>query len=424
MALNPRLELRQEQRLALTPAVRVRLSVLRMSPTDLDEEIAREVARNPFLVVDAPRGGAQSLPLADDLAAPVQSFHEDLRRQLALMDLSSPVRAAALLLVGELGEDGLLGTDIDTLAAELAIDPAPLHAGLEALQRCDPVGVGARDVRDCLRLQLEDRGLDRAAALATLDLLAVFARRDWPAAARALGLTPAQARDRAAMLRNLSPRPIAPGLNDRAVTLRPDLRLVRHDDGTLSLLPDDGARPAVALDLAMVRRAEAEGFAAELLQRARALIAALDMRGQTLTRIGAWLVGRQAGFFTDGPGALAPVTQAALAADLGLHPSTVSRALSGKAVDVDGRLWPLSVFFSSALAGADGPVSARAVQRRVAELIAAEPSHRPHSDNALAKILREQGVDIARRTVTKYREGLRIPPSSTRRRLAAERRGE
>ena len=117
MALNPRLELRQEQRLALTPAVRVRLSVLRMSPTDLDEEIAREVARNPFLVVDAPRGGAQSLPLADDLAAPVQSFHEDLRRQLALMDLSSPVRAAALLLVGELGEDGLLGTDIDTLAA-------------------------------------------------------------------------------------------------------------------------------------------------------------------------------------------------------------------------------------------------------------------------------------------------------------------
>ena len=424
MALNPRLELRQEQRLALTPEVRVRLSVLRMTPAELAEEVAREAARNPFLLMDPMRAVSAPLPLTEDLAAAPQSFHEDLRRQLGLMDLPAPTHAAALLLVGELDDDGLLDTDIDVLAAELAIDAAPLRAGLAALQRCEPVGVGARDVRDCLRLQLEDRGLARDAALATLDQLAAFARHDWATAARALGLTPAQARERAALLRSLSPRPVTAGPTERVALLRPDLRLVRHDDGTLSLSADDSARPAVGLDAAMVRRAEAEGFAADLLQRARALIAALELRGQTLVRIGGWLVSRQAGFFAAGPAALVPATQAALAADLGLHPSTVSRALAGKAVDVDGRLWPMTVFFSSALPGQDGPVSARAVQRRLAELIAAEPPQRPHSDNALAEMLRAQGVDIARRTVTKYREGLRIPPSPRRRRLAADRRGE
>lgn len=182
--------------------------------------------------------------------------------------------------------------------------------------------------------------------------------------------------------------------------------------------------PRVALDTRLAERAKAERFEPELLTRARTLLAALDQRGRTLRRIGAWLVQNQTAFFFSGVAGLGPASRGAVAQELGLHPSTISRAVQGKAIDVDGRLWPLSVFFSPALAGSDGPVSARAVQKRIADLIAAEPGAQPLSDDAITGLLRAEGVDIARRTVAKYRQGLRIPSSSERRRIAASRRGE
>ncbi len=423
MALNPRLELRAEQRLALTPAQRLRLAVLRMSPAELADELSREAARNPFLLVE-PRRVSTVAPTTDQyLAAPDAPFQDDLRRQIARKGLPRRIAALALALIGELRGDGFLDIDLQAFAAARGADPAVLAEALEVLQSCEPAGVGARDVAECLRLQLQDLGLDADQAAATVAQLPGFARQDWKAVGVALGLDSAGVQVRAQMLRHLNARPIAEVVAP-AVSLLADLRLSRQPDGTRIVQPDDGARPRAGLDAAMVRRAATEGFAPELLDRARALLAALDQRGRTLARIGDWLAQKQAGFFETGPAGLVPATQSDLAADLGLHPSTISRALAGKAIDVDGRLWPLTVFFSTALPGADGEaVSARAVQRRIAELIAAEVPGRPLSDDAVAGLLREQGVDIARRTVAKYRQGLRIPPSSTRRRLVASRRG-
>src|SRR5690606_14546353 len=145
-------------------------------------------------------------------------------------------------------------------------------------------------------------------------------------------------------------------------------------DGGVTVEPSATDGPRARLDQAMVHKAATEGFAPELLARARSLIAAVEQRGRTLERIGAWLAETQRGFFQSGIAGLVPATRQDLAASLGLHPSTVGRALSGKAIDVDGRLWPLGVFFSAALPGPDGVVSSRAVQRRIAELIAAEPA--------------------------------------------------
>ena len=179
--------------------------------------------------------------------------------------------------------------------------------------------------------------------------------------------------------------------------------------------------PRVSLDPALLAQVRQERFAPELLERARALIAALEQRGRTLRRIGEWLIAHQAGFFLRGPDALRPATRAAMAGGLGLHPATVGRAIAGKTIDVDGRLWPLGQLFSAALPGAGGDISARTVQRRILALVADEPPGRPLSDAALTEALRAEGVDIARRTVAKYRQGLRIPARSTRRRLAAAR---
>lgn len=426
MALNPRLELRAQQKLALTPDLRLRLGILRMSPAELDDELASEAARNPFLRYERQYSGTGgAIPVEDVLAARAAPFQDDLRRQVLRLGLTRPIEALALFLITELGPDGYLDAELSELAEERDLDPDLLAEALAALQRCEPAGIAARSLAECLELQLKDRGLPAAEARATVALLPDFARMEWKRIGAALGLDAAGVKARALLLRSLSPRPLPepePEAGDSVLIA--DLRVVRPDgEGAIRVEPVEKAAPKARLDLAMVQKAATEGFAPELLARAKALLAALEQRGRTLSRIGDWLAERQGGFFRDGPAGLVPATRVELAGELGLHPSTVGRALAGKAIDVDGRLWPLSVFFSSALPGPQGDVSSRAVQRRIAELIAAEPVGRPLSDETLVSLLRAQGVDIARRTVAKYRQGLRIPPSSTRRRLAASRGG-
>lgn len=425
MGLTPRLELRIQQRLALTPGLRTRLAILRMTPLDLAEEVARIAAKNPFLVLDAPQRRSETPDLPEpQIIAGAGGFQEDLRRQLARMPLDRPTAALADFLVAELREDGLLDIDLDTLAEELSLPLAALEAALRVLQSCDPAGIAARSLAECLELQLIDKGLDPAEAAATVAQLPGFARRDWAALSVALNLDREALVARADLLRGLTPRPVPESPADMDAPLRPDLRLERHGNGVLAVVIDDTSRPRLYLDEALVRRAASDGFASALLSEARAVIEALDLRGRTLSRIGDWILLHQGLFFSDGPEALRPASRVALAAELGLHPSTVSRAVAGKAIDVDGRLWPLSVFFSAAVQGSAGPVAARAVQKRLADLIAAEATLRPLSDDSLVKKLRAEGIDIARRTVTKYRQGLRIPSSSARRRLAIARRVE
>lgn len=425
MALKARLELRQLQRLSLTPELRTRLSVLRMSSVELDEEMAREAAQNPFLLHDRSRGAVGTMPGLDPgLVAPQTGFQEALRRQVAAMGLSAEDTALADFLIGELRDDGYLDADLDLLADELGIARQRFEAALRVLQGCEPAGIAARNLSECFVLQLVDKGHEPARARELVAQLPALARRDWAGVARALGTDHAGAREVATLLRGLSPRPVDDVSPTFAVPLRPDLRLERAADGTIAIRPDRAGRPALSLDVAMVQRAESQGFGAELLDRARALVEAVEKRGRTLDLIGDWLVQNQAGFFAKGIRGLRPASRTELAQAIGLHPSTVSRAVAAKAIDVDGRLWPLSVFFSSALGGAGGPISSRVVQHRIAQIIAGEPPGRPHSDEAVAGLLRAEGVDIARRTVAKYREGLRIPPTPVRRLQAADRRGE
>lgn len=413
--MKQRLELRQRAGLGLTPGMQTSLALLRLPRADLIELIERELARNPFLRRAGSgmiASGGDDTP-ADQLVARADSFQQSLCRQLARMGLDRRTESLAVLLVGELRDDGLLDVPLAELAAELSLSEADLAPALTALQHCDPPGVGARDLAECLVLQLLALGLDRNQAQATVDHMALFAARNWTAIRRVMGLGRPTAEARAALLQRLTPRPVDPG--DIAPPLRPDLVALRQPDGSVTVRALHETLPRLVLDPRLMR----ERFAPDLLVEARAMIAALAARGRTLDRIGAWLASAQAGFFQNGPAALAPATRLDLAAALGLHHTTVGRALAGKAIDVDGRLWPLGFFFSAALPGADGAVSARAVQRRIADLVAAEPRDAPLSDAALTERLLAEGVDIARRTVAKYRQGLRIPSSAARRRNGA-----
>lgn len=420
--MRQRLTLGLRSTLSLSPVMQLSLSILRMSPAELDEAIAAEVARNPFLVMDrvgpapALAGAATSLEVLSVAAAP--SLREGLLRQLAAAPMQDGLRALAALLVGELDPDGFLPVDLEELAAELGVPLPQLEAALGVVQGLDPVGVGARNVAECLTLQLMERGLSRLDAEGTVAHLPQIAAQDWAPVQRALGLSRAALRIRAALLDGLRLRPHDPSDEAEGRALEPDLHIERSADGghRVQLLRESGSH--VRLDRALMK---AGGFAPELAERAQALVDALAMRGRTLLRIGEWVMERQQGFLLHGVCALKPATRAEAAIELGLHPSTVGRAISGKAIEVGGRVWPLSIFFSVG-PGGDAALSARAIGQRIAELVAAEAPAAPLSDTALTEALHREGVDIARRTVAKYRQGLRIPPASTRRRLALARR--
>lgn len=418
MALRPRLDLRQTQRLGLSPGVMAALRVLRLPPAELAEALAEEARANPFLLPGLPppppAGPAGAEGGLDTLAARAADWQEALLHQIAQHPLPPRLAALAARLVAELDERGWLDMPLPDFAQEAECDLDEAEAALAVVQACEPVGVGARDLDECLRLQLGDLGLTPAEARATLAELARFARRDWPGLQRALGLDRAEVAARAALLRRLNPHPLAAAAAPAGEALRPDLIVSRGPLGEIRVEPARDHLPRPAIDAGLARRAEAEGFGAELLERARALVRAVESRGATLLRIGDWLARRQDRALREGPGALLAASRVECAQALGLHPSTVGRAVAGKALAAEGRVWPLALLFSAPRPDA-GAGSARAVAHRIAALIATEEPGRPLSDGALAARLATEGVDIARRTVAKYRNGLRIPPAHLRR---------
>lgn len=415
MARAPGLTLRQSQRLALTPTMRGQLAILGLSAEALAEELARAAAENPFLTLRPPRGTPTAYEIAlADTTAPVP-LSESLAAQIGLQRLARPVAAAAQLLIAELREDGYLDTPLPDLAARHGIDPAVLQDALAAVQRCDPPGIGARDLAECLTLQLADLGIDRALAAEAVAHLPLFAAGNWARLATLLSRPLPEVQAIAGLLDRVSPSPVQPSPAPAPIRL-PEIAIDPRPDGTLAVRRHPDCLPRISFNRQLAAGAEPGSALGAAQDRARDLIAALRLRGATLLRIGHHIAARQAQFFVRGGASLFPETQAEAAAALSLHPSTLSRAIAGKALECEGRVYPLSLFFQRAVPAGAGALSAFDVQRRIRALISAEPEEAPLSDAHIAGRLQEEGVDIARRTVAKYRKCMRIAPSSSRRR--------
>lgn len=433
MAQKPGLTLRPAQRTALVPGLQPGLSVLALPLPELWRDLERQAQENPFLQVERPAGaGFGEAELGRVAERPTLARH--LKDQIALMDLPAPVRAVALYLCDDLDERGLLPATLAELAAETGAPEPVVAAARTALQSCEPTGVGAADLGDCIRLQLIADGMAPAEADILHRHLALIAEGRRAQAAAALGLTPAGVDGLAARIARLSPDPAAAFAADHglaaAAALVPELAVEPGGDGRprLRLLDDPAA--AVTLDDALAERAlqggdgAARAFVAAQRGAARELVSALAFRTRTLLRVGRALVEAQSAYFLGQARAPAPLSRADLAVTVGLHPSTVGRTVRGRALLFRGEVRPLTWFFSPALAaGADTALSAIEIQARIREMIGAEAPERPLSDAALAAALQDSGVDIARRTVAKYRQCLHIPSSSRRRRRALAAKG-
>ncbi|HEX4261990.1 MAG TPA: RNA polymerase factor sigma-54 [Acetobacteraceae bacterium] len=362
----------------------------------------------------------------DDVAAGTRTLREHLDEQLRL-SFGDPVdRLIGTQLIALLDGAGRVPVETDTIAAALRIDPARVAAVRARMQRFDPSGLFCRDLRECLAAQLAERNRLDPAMAALLDNLELLARRDLRGLGAVCGVDADDLADMIAEVRALDPKPAATFEVVPAQPVVPDVLMRAGPDGTwlLELNPDTLPRVLVnqryAARVGPVLARGDRAFLAEHLANATWLVRSLQQRAQTILRVASEIVRRQDGFFHFGITHLRPLILREVAEAIEMHESTVSRVTSNKFISTPRGIFELRYFFSTAIAGTNGEThSAEVVRRRIRDLVAAEPTDEVLSDDAIVLALRREGVDIARRTVAKYRDALRIPSSVQRKREKA-----
>jgi len=402
-----------------------------------------------------PRNGAVESEETDatELARSQESLQDHLKRQTPGLRLNAEDRAALLFLIESLNDDGYLEDSLEELARSLAGDDPELQEevlahfelALRLLQSLEPTGVGARTLAECLRLQLQAlqaeaaRGAARAPSAELLALALricqqpteLLARRDVKKLAQLSGGTEALTREALALIARLEPKPGRRFVDVERNVVVPDVLVSRSGSGAqtrfrVQLNPDVMPRLRVhdiyanALKGHRAGGKDAASHAAlqQRLQEARWFIKNIQQRFDTILRVSSAIVERQKNFFMHGELAMRPLVLREIADELGLHESTISRVTTAKYMATPFGTYELKYFFGSGLGTeSGGNASSTAVRALIRQFVAAEDAKKPLSDNQLSDMLKEQGIECARRTVAKYREALKIAPANLRKAL-------
>lgn len=452
--------MQQRQDMVLAPRMLQSIEILTLPRTDLDSWLSEEAERNEALLVgdsgsdsyssEPTRTAASRHQATEDHYALLQaqpereiSLADAVEEQLRARDLAPDLAQWVGFLCSCLDDSGLLLVEDDAimrLAEDAELPMAGASAGhrlladaIATLQQLEPAGIGARSSVEALLLQLDPSDPDYALLCTLLeDFLVELSKNKRPAVADKLGLGLLELDRLLGVLGMLELRPGAQLAGSASPVLHPDV-LVYDDGDTFTVELAHGALPAVSIDPVaeeLLASGELESDARSYLrgkvEKARWVTEAVEMRGTTLLRVSEATLRRQAGFLTDGPTALKPLSMVAVAEELGLATSTVSRSVAGKSVQTPWGIIPLRSFFQSApgspAASAEGEGGAAtasgtaAVRERVRRMIEAEDAFEPLSDEAIVAGLKAAGVSVARRTVAKYRKELGIESSYRRKR--------
>ncbi len=470
MVLAPRLEISQKQKLMMNPQMRQAIELLQLTNVQLTDMLKREMEQNPFLAFDAahfresgngeapravtvsgtsgagltdkieavrvdfatPEGGDISAML-ENRAADEGGLNSHIIRQIGEEISDRDIAMLAIELTGWLDDDGYLRESDAEICSTIGVDAGLLAETLKLVQGFTPSGVFARNLPDCLRLQLDAAGEWTLTHQALLDNLDILGRGDMAALATAMQIDAADLPPYLQAIRTLDPRPAAAYSNEDMSVARPDVIVLEGDSGWQAYLNEDSLPSVLVLERDWEEMGsrkmtdEERGFMKSNVQSARWLRKATQQRAATLLRVSRAIVARQQKFFDDGLGALEPMGLRDIADDIEMHESTVSRSVAGKLVQTANGQFGLRDLFSVALGGkantkAGGnskTVSAQAVKARLAALVASEDAPKGVlSDDMLVEQFAEEGIIVARRTVAKYRKALNIPSSAQRRRAA------
>jgi len=476
----------QRQQQTLTPRLQQAVRLLQLSSLDFAQEVQQAIGNNPFLEPDETEQDANSsatsatAPTAEaaaetpltgtvtevaavepppdnswegegwsqygnarknngsdhdfdmgDITAADESLRDHLRSQLQLLSCTTRDRVLMTTIVEALDDDGYLRMDLEELKSLSGLEPLPdddeMQIALKLVQSLEPAGVGARDMRECLLLQLRDcsdpakEGAHRVAQQIVVNYLDRLAMRDVGGIARSLGVSENAVEQAAECIRHCEPRPgwRFGASNTRFVT--PDV-IVRKIRGNWTVTLNPTVVPRVRLnrmyaELFQSHRDARHSDLAAQLQEARWTVRNVEQRFATILRVAQAIVRRQRHFLDYGELAMKPLGLREIADELGLHESTVSRVTNNKYMATPAGVFELKYFFSRALATTSGgSCSATAIRGAIKNMIQSENPTEPLSDAHIARLLARQGLQVARRTVTKYRQMMRVPAYEMRRR--------
>ncbi len=370
---------------------------------------------------DSPEYDLEAMVAAD------MSLREHLLDQIGMSCASHRIRAIAAYLVEYVDEAGYLKADEETIAERLGAKPKDIEDGLALVHGCDPAGVGARSLAECLRFQLLDKNRLDPAIGALIDNLDLLAKGKVQKLMKLCNVGQEDMREMIEEIRALDPKPGTRFYSEIAQTMVPDVFVRRNAMGGWNIELNTDTLPRVLVNeryAAEVAKdgGEVKAYLSECLQSANWLAKSLDQRARTILRVSSEIVRQQDGFFEYGISELRPLNLKTVADAIDMHESTVSRVTSNKYISTTRGVFELKFFFTAAIGAIDGgeSYSAESVRHKIKKMIEEESTDAVLSDDRIVSILREQGVDIARRTVAKYRESMDIPSSVQRRRRKAE----
>ena len=457
--LKPSLQLKIGQTLTMTPQLQQAIRLLQLPVLDLSAQIQEALEENVMLEMedlpDVPKTSSESTaeietikaedswqtrsmdriqdggwngegrPSNDFADESGQTLREHLLWQLELEDFTPREALIGEALVDAINDDGYLTVELEEIHefidADSGVTTEEIENALTKVQRLDPVGVGARSLSECITLQLSQLesstpGVDLAIRMAT-DHLALIANQEYGEIRRALRTSEEDFDEALALVKSCNPKPglaVSPAPAEYVI---PDV-FVRKIDGRWQVEISSTGIPRLSVNQQYAKLLRGSGDHAVLktqLQEARWLVRSLEIRNETLLKVATCIVSRQREFLEHGDEAMKPLVLRDVAESIGMHESTISRVTTNKYMHTPRGVFEFKYFFSSHLSTVDGEEqSSTSVRAKIRKLIGAENPAKPLSDSKIANLLAEEGITVARRTVAKYREAMKIPSSSER----------
>jgi RNA polymerase sigma-54 factor len=473
MAIGLKQSLNLSQNLVMTPQLQQAIKLLQLSRMELENLINTELVENPTLEETADsesttqsinevdntaqtkteenpaagedfnwenylenfkstpnlpvyRGGEEDLPSYENTLTQPASLPDHLIWQLKMSDLTDKQKAIGEVIIGNLNEDGYLTATIDEMSQKESFDPHEVEAVLYHVQTFDPVGVAARDLKECLLVQIydeeyQDETLERIVENHLPDL----EKKNYGAISKALGLTIEEIIRRVKIIEELEPKPGRAFGGSTAHYIIPDIYVVKRGDEYVVMLNEDGL-PKLKISPFYKNLLETQTdsthntkeYVQGKLRSAVWLIRSIHQRQRTIYKVTESIVRQQREFFDKGIAFLKPMVLRDVANDIGMHESTISRVTTNKYVHTPRGIFELKFFFNSGISRVSGAdVASESVKEKVRSIIGAEPPAHPFSDQKIVELLLKENINIARRTVAKYREMLGILPSSKRKKV-------
>jgi len=372
------------------------------------------------------QGRAEDLPALDATLSERPTLASHLLWQLKLSNVTLEEQKAGELIIGNLGDEGYLKANLEMIAQEAGVDYQTAERALVKIQKFDPPGVAARDLRECLLIQVRQFDTPPELCEQILDKhMAKLERSDYQGIARSLKEPVAKVKEAVRFIQELEPKPGRPFSGEQAEYITPDIYVHKVGEDFVIVLNEEGL-PKLRISPYYRRLLKERGKDSEVareyiqdkLRSAMWLIRSLHQRQRTIYKVVESILKHQRDFFEKGIGYLKPMVLRDVARDISMHESTISRVTTNKYVYTPQGIFPLKFFFNSKVHTTEGgEVAAETVKDKIRQILESENPRKPMSDQEIANRLKEMGVDIARRTVTKYRESMGILSSTKRRKL-------